>query len=310
MDSVFFPGARSLGAHTSIMQPNASSSYFLALRRQRRIVLSIPLLTLACSPSLSPAQPASSLTVQTVVAKLQSNLDSYDQSIPAFLVDEHIDSIARQFAERGSSAPNHETIAESVFRLSRIPDSTANTTILKESREIKTIDSKPANGRDIDAPAMIFGAFSGGMAMVSEDEQNCMRYQLDPVKPHKPIVVRFTSLPATERPKDCILSEDASGRVTIDPISMQINRIEIRVPHHLLIPINPDGQKGAPTMTRWDVQVIYKPVVLNSHTYWLPTTISSDCSNEDVEWSFTGTYRNYHLLEVHSRIVVPGTTTR
>ena len=269
-----------------------------------RSLLLAALLTLAGPPHASRAQPTA-LTIDSVVAKLQANLDSYQQSIPSLIADEHIDSTVQQFRSRGSAAGNYETIAESVFRLKRTDDPKTNTFSLDESRDVRIIDGKPAKGRDIDAPAMVFGAFSGGLAFVSQDESPCMTYQLEKIRPRRPIVVQYESAPNIAHPEDCILTEPGSGRVTIDPATMQITRIEVHVPRHTLVPTFSDGQKGAPTITRWTVEVNYRPVTLNSRTFWLPATIVSLCSNDDTEWSFHATYRNYRLLEVHSRLIIP-----
>ena len=182
--------------------------------------------------------------------------------------------------------------------------------MLDESREIIAIDGKPANGRDIDAPTTFSGAFSGGLALVSKAPEACMRYTLEPVRPGRPIIVRFASVPAAQRPKHCILDDDGSGQVTIDPASMQIAKIEIKVPHHVLIPRTKDGHTAPPIDTRWDVQVDYKPVMLNARTFWLPVRISSVSSAEQAAWSFIATYSNYHLLEVHSRVLLPTDVVR
>ncbi len=270
-------------------------------RRSRFVVLALA--ALFHLPARGQTTPQ--LTVDDVVAKLQHNLDLYDKSIPSFLADEHIDSIQQQFAARGASAPNFETIAESVFRLKKEIDHTTNTFSFNESRDVSLIDGKPANGRQINAPSMIFGAFSGGLAFVSQEQSPCMRYQLEPVKARKPIVVRFTTLPAAQRTPACILAEDSSGRVSIDPASMQIQRIDLDVPRHLFTPHRDDGSPAIPTIGHWKVEVTYKPVVLNAKTFWLPETILSQCSNDDTQWSFRGAYRNYHLLEVHSRMIIP-----
>jgi hypothetical protein len=277
----------------------------MTLSNLRRLLLSAIAFVAGCHSLACLCQSAPPLTVDTVVAKLQTNLDAYDKSIPSFFVDEHIESFKHDFAARGASAANYETIAESLFRLKRTVDPATNTYSLDESRDIRIIDGKPANGRDIDAPTMLTGAFSGGLAVVSQDQKTCMSYTLGPVKPRKLIVVRFASLPDPQRAQDCILAEPGSGSVWIDPASMQIVRIKVLVPRHILTPFNKEGQKDLPTITRWNVQVIYKPVVLNSHTFWLPATITSLCSNDRTEWSFRGVYRNYHLLEVHSRIIMP-----
>jgi hypothetical protein len=265
----------------------------------------LPLLVLLAAASHIFAQPAQPLTLDDAIAKLQANLDDYDKSIPSFLADEHLESTMHQFGMRGASAPNYETIAESVFRLKRDIDSENHTETLNESREIRIIDGKPANGREIDAPTMLSGAFSGGLAMVSNDEQPCMRYTLEPVKRRKPIVVRFVSAPADQRPEHCILMEDGFGRVMIDPVSMQISRIEVQVPHHAMTPRYIDGTSAPVTMTRWRVEVDYKPVVLDARTFWLPSKITSTMSNDQTAWSFLATYRNYHKLEVRSRLIVP-----
>ena len=262
-------------------------------------------LLLAVLGSASPClgQSAQPLTLDEVVAKLQNNLDSYERSIPSFLADEHIYSTQRHI--RTGSGPDDTTSAESVFRLKRDLDPGRHIPELDESREIKTIDGQPANGRDIDAPTTFSGAFSSGLALVSKDEQACMRYILVPPKPGKQIIVSFVSAPAGQRPKHCILAEDGSGRVTIDPTSMQITKIEIKVPHHVIAPRDRDGHTGPPVVTFWEVQADYKPVVLDAHTFWLPATISSITSTDQVAWSFVAAYRNYHLLQVRSRILVP-----
>jgi len=185
---------------------------------------------LAMLGSASPClgQLAQPLTLDEVVAKLQNNLDSYKRSIPSFLADEHIDSSDRHFGNRVGSGPSIgdeseslpaglrpvgsglpgtaglsdvDTIAESVFRLKRDVDPERHIPMLDESREIKTIDGKPANGRDIDASYTFSGAFSSGLALVSKDQQACMRYTLEPIKPGKPIIVSFVSAPAEQRPR-------------------------------------------------------------------------------------------------------------
>ena len=279
----------------------------------RTAILTATLLALGCH-SVSIFGQSPTLTIDDVVAKLQANLDSYQRSIPNFLAEEHMESsessTAVQISRRGPSlSSNRETIAESTFRLKRKVDLASNTFTFEESRDFTTIDGHPAKGRSISTPVMLVGAFSGGLAFVSEVERECMTYTLEPPKPGKPIIVHYQSAPHIAHPEICILPEETAGRVWIDPASMQIERIEVDVPRHLLTPIRGDGRADAPSMTHWHVEVVFKPVVLNARTFWLPATIASVCSNDNQEWSFHGSYRNYRLLEVHSRVVVPGDTS-
>jgi len=246
------------------------------------------------------------LTVDSVLEKLQANLDAYDKSIPSFMADEYVDSLQHEFSARGASAAgNVETIAQSVFRLRRKVDTANNTFTFEESRDVNVIDGRRAQGRQINAPSMITGAFSGGLAFVAENQRSCRTYILEKPKAGKPIVVRFQTAAHIPDPEICILNEYSSGRVWIDPASMQIERMELDVPRHLFTPFREDGRPVAPTTGHWNVEVTYKPVVLNAKTFWLPATIFSKCSNEQTEWSYSASYRNYHLFEVHSRIIIP-----
>ena len=57
-----------------------------------------------------------------------------------------------------------------------------------------------------------------------------------------------------------------------------------------------------------DRYVDYAPVVLDGDTFWMPLTIMShaDSTSEGFHattWTFEATYRNYHRLEVKSRIL-------
>ena len=270
------------------------------------MILSAVALTTAYGVPPVPAQPAP-LTVDQVVQKLQANLDAYDKSIPSFMADEYIDSYKHEFSARGASATgNVETIAQSVFRLKKEIDHATNTFSFSESRDVSIIDGRPAKGRQINAPSMVIGAFSGGLAFVAEDQRTCRTYTLEKPKAGKPLVVRFKSADHIPDPEICILNESSSGRVWINPASMQIERMELDVPRHLFTTLRDDGRPGVPTIGHWNVEVTYKPVILNARTFWLPATILSTCSNEQTEWSYSASYRNYHLLEVHSRIVPPG----
>jgi hypothetical protein len=108
------------------------------------------------------------------------------------------------------------------------------------------------------------------------------------------------------------MKEDLSGRVQIDPVTMQVTHLEFTAPHHFI------GTAEQPTyyglrleanwiVGQWDVTVEYAPVVLEGKRFWLPTKISDRMRSSLVvnRWSYDATYSNYHKLEVTSRIL-PG----
>ena len=271
--------------------------------RRRTIVALVALAT--CVHAQRPA----ATTLDDILQKLQQNLDAYDGSIPSFFCQEHLNSIVEQVGARGSSAPNYQTLADSIFRLKR-EGPPGQTQELAESREIRSVNGHaPRSDDDLNAPSMIGGVFSGGLSVVSLEQKACMRYTLERVRAGKPYVVRFTTVPAEERTDQCILQEDGSGRAEIDPVSMQIERLEIKVPHHAMQARTFNGGRGKATLASWLVSVDYAPVVLDARTFWLPKTIHSRMRAQGTQWSFEAAYGHYHKLEVTTRILPAGDAT-
>jgi hypothetical protein len=252
------------------------------------------------------AQQAQAPTLDDILSALENNLHHYDTGVPSFFCDEHVVSTMAP----GPKKQNATT--ESTFRLKRVLNPDHKTT-LEESREVKTIDGHPASGDEFVVPALVRGAFSGGLSIVSLSQKTCMHYTLEPIKPNsprEPYVVEFSSLPSNERPTNCLLQEDGSGRIFIDPGTMEIKRMELAAPHHTVFAATKtaNGFNIPPIIGAWDLSVDYSPILLGGQSFWLPATItSSTISTSGVPsktvWSFLATYRNYHKLEVTSRIL-------
>jgi hypothetical protein len=272
-----------------------------------RLRAALKAISLAVLPGLSAplyAQGAGALSLDQILERLQANLNRYDSSVPSLFCDEHVSS-----SQVAPHQPDESTITDSIFRLKRTAGP-GGKTMLAESREIRSVNGKPATSQDVDGPAMLHGAFEGGLAVVSLDQRACMRYQLEPTRrrhPNEPYIVRFTStrdLPATAT---CLLQEKSKGRVLIDPASMQITHLEIDTPRHTIS----EGDSFASRMVgRRVVTVEYDPVELGGETFWMPSSITMRVTSGGfhmIVWSYEATYRNYHKLEVTSRIL-PGLT--
>jgi hypothetical protein len=276
-----------------------------------RASIGLVLCLLAASPKLR-AQQNPALMLDDILARLESNLHTYETTVPSFFCDEHVVS------QVVPSIGNQDTVSDGIFRLKRItnPD---NSISLDESRQIRTVNGKPADADDLNGPMVIKGAFSGGLAIVSLSQKACMRYSLRPIKPghpDAPYIVQFESLYESKHPARCLLQEEGSGRVFIDPHTMQITHIELTAPRHVLYQPSPSfigriGVDPAPAMGIWTVSVDYAPVPLGGRIFWMPSTIASTTSNQNIPgaalavWSFKAHYSNYHKLEVTSRIVPP-----
>lgn len=250
------------------------------------------------------AQRAKMPTLEEILERLEANLNHYDTSVPSLFCDEHV------ISQVEPGLPNQDTITDSVFRLKRTPNPD-HTTTLVESREIKNVNGKPATSKDMDAPTMLSGWFEGGLAIVSLNQTACMNYALQRInrnRPTEPYIVRFANVLTPQNSANCVLQEKSNGRAFVDPASMQITHLEITTPRHTIIPRN---QYGSPVIGQRVLTVDYAPVLLGGETFWMPSAITMRATSglgtfHPIVWSFQATYRNYHKLEVTSRILPGG----
>lgn len=272
----------------------------MAFRTSSAIVSLV--LFLLYAPALH-AQRTKIVTLNEVLNRLEANLKHNDSHLPSLFCDEHVVSSRMQY-----SSPNQTTITDSVFRLKHTRKSDHTTTFI-ESRDIKSIDGKPATSQHIDGPALLSGAFEGGLAVVSLDQAACMNYKLQPIDTSsrtQPYIVRFTTALTPLNSANCFLQEESKGQARIDPESMQVTHLEITTPRHILIKRRPftSDLTGKRTLT-----IDYAPVLLGGETFWMPSAITMRTTSgfgfRRITWSFRATYRNYHRLEVTTQIL-PG----
>jgi len=257
----------------------------------------IALVTFLGFSSALCAQRPKMPTLNEILERLQANLNHNDAHLPSLFCNEHVVSSRME-----PGLPDESTITDSVFLLKRTrePD---HTTTLAETREIKTVDGKPATAQHMEGPTLLSGAFEGGLAVVSLNQTACMAYTLQRINrngPSKPYIVRFASVLAPRNSADCLLREESKGRAFVDPASMQVTHLEITTPRHT-ITFGVIGKRK--------LAVDYAPVLLGGETFWLPTVITMRTTSgfgfHRIVWSLRATYRNYHRLEVTSRIL-PG----
>jgi hypothetical protein len=243
----------------------------------------------------SPGVTASQ-NLPAILQNLEANAEAYLRMIPSFYCDEHAIAGVVQDVHRKL------TEADSTFELKRTADPSGKT-VLNESREVKLINGHPSPGAGFSVQGMPQGVFSGSLPLVSLRQQSCMHYSLLPVSPEHPdsYTIRFTSPAAKPLRAECGLPEEATGRVTIDRASLEITRVEFTAPNH---PIEWFGNQPV-VSGNWRVFVDYAPVQLEGKTFWLPSRIISEETDGISTWKFDGYYRNYHKLEVTSRVIPP-----
>jgi hypothetical protein len=252
-------------------------------------------------PLTASAQKTKPPTLDAILRRLQGNLDQYDARVPSFFCDEHL--VSRMIPD----LHDRQTVTDSVFRLKRVVNAD-RTTALEESREVKSVNDKPAISQKIDVPTLLDGAFEGGLAVVSLNQQVCMNYTLERSRrndPAAPYIVHFASVLTPENTGRCLLQENGKGQVFIDPATMQITRMELITPHHTVIR---GDLYDAPVVGDRVLSVDYAPVLLEGQSFWMPVAIASTITSgrgsfHATVWSFKASYRNFHKLEVTSRIL-------
>jgi hypothetical protein len=242
----------------------------------------------------SSQAPKPELTVDAILLRMQSNLDRYRALVPNFFCDEHLvsDMFVRDSLYR-------RTTTESIFRLKRSGSQKLHAMFV-ESRQIKTVNKKPAKDQTLQGPAIFAGAFSNAMTAVSLEFKSCYDYKLVPhgkLHRHPVLIVDYTlKEEAARSDKKCPGPEINYGRAYIDPQIMQVVRLEQTTPHSEIA----TGIYG-----EWTWTIDYDKVALNNNLFWMPKKITSTAKSDALtaEWYFTATYRNYHEMTVTSRIL-------
>ncbi len=145
-------------------------------------------------------------TLGEVLQRLEANLNRYDAGVPSLFCDEHVVSSRTEPHERDLN-----TTTDSLFRLRRVPQD-ANTTTLQESREVKSVNGRPATSQAVGVPALLTGIFEGGLAVVSVTQTSCMKYKLERAKgPGEDLVVLFATVLTPSNTADCFLAGEEQG---------------------------------------------------------------------------------------------------
>jgi hypothetical protein len=244
------------------------------------------------SPHSAFGQETKPSELDEILLHLEQNLALYDAQIPNLFCHEHVVS------QLVYGRQKQLTVTDSTFHLTRVSPPNRSS-FLDESREDMVVNGSPTRQKELEAPAVLSGVFSRGLDAVSLNQKTCMRYSLGPMPVHdspKLQVIAFESIPDRSNQSDCVFPEKVAGRILLDRDAMQVVRMEVTAPHHLI---------GLGYYGHWTITVNYRPVHLGEHRYWLPQSIVSTfvpLDEEGTMWSFNADYSNYHKFEVTSRI--------
>jgi hypothetical protein len=280
-----------------------------------------PAQTLPAASGHSPDRPLDKQKLDSILVRLDKNIDDFNETIPTFFSREEVVS-EQEPGLNGALSTRTNTSSTFIVRRADDPndpndpandsDNPTEANQLHESRVVRTIDEKgfikPEEGAKksdtatrMDSPYVIFGIFSEGMTRISTAGKTCFHYRLHPARKTynagspKRIVIDFESWPRKDRGVNCPYSDRISGRGFIDAASMQLVRLEN----------TEQDNKGT-----WNWSVDYTPVPLSGKTFWLPTTIrSEDIASADGYVGFSGnltkTTVTHRLVARYSRYRQP-----
>jgi len=232
------------------------------------VLCALAVLSHARAQQAAAAKP-SEMTVDSILAALDANIANYTRSIPSFLCNERIVS---DMDPAPTPSGFLRTTTEAVFSVVRIAGPNGQPT-LQGSHNVKTINGKAPNPNAADqAPARndpnaVSGIYGMGLGLVSTSAKACFAYHLHPVrKATDKIVIDFENLPASEHPAPCPFGDKTSGQATIDPATMRVVRVQVKMRDH---------QTSSGQRQNWDWTIDYAPVALGDKTFWMPTQIDS-----------------------------------
>jgi hypothetical protein len=240
---------------------------------------------------LASAQTHQSLSPDQLLSQIEVNTDKYRATVPSFTCNEHIVSQELHLGQL-----KRETNVDAVFTVTR---SAANNDTFEESRELKTINGKPATKNKMTLPLSFSGGFSGALTkFLSRDHQSCFEYAVDTSAPSPQGTEAFTFIARTaaaREPSCASIQPDTTGKFTVDMASMQVTHIERTVP-------NPVGRDQTVLGT---AAVDYQAVTLNGKSFWLPATITAFTTETSKTDSvrFTAHYSDYHRFAATSTIL-------
>jgi len=250
-------------------------------------------------------------SLDDVLTKMHEHFDDYLAHVPNLYADEHVVS-SLGGETRGDERSSTSTETDSLFRLKR-SEKPGEEKILSETRLIKSVDHRPPpEGEPLSGPVLLNGVFSYATSFFSVELKRCYDYKLvtgRKLSGRPVLTLEYAMKPIVPR-ESCPVHEPHSGRVFLEPESLEVLRMEQKRPHHeltdlmnkpMLRRLIHEGETGI-----WEWSIDYAPVELDGRTFWMPKTIFSNMSTNNVpmvHWGFLATYKNYHLMTAHSTIL-------
>jgi hypothetical protein len=260
------------------------------------------LILLLCAGVLAQDGAKQPLTsVDEIVSRVQHNVEQTLTSLPDFLCDEQI---TNQEIYKGKL--RFEKKAVSVIRSIRTKHAGTENDF-EESREVRTINGKPAEGQELDLPFAVNGASGAALATVfGPGNIRCFDFRVTGSEQRMGNTVLVLSVTGKENAKDlggacASKTPGAGGTLLIATEEMQVVSMD-----HGWRPLKLHRTADGETVNgivRWSVE--FRPVTIGERSFWMPATSRAEAVMKDSprRLLYLAEYSNYHKFNVTAKIV-------
>lgn len=250
-----------------------------------------------CDPSIAQNVQVSA---DQIVARVQTNTASLMASLPDFVCNER--SISQEFKKRKIQ---RELRLDSVIRSTRrANEGTEND--FYDSREILSIDGRPAAGRTVDPPLKMSNSTAGSVAaMFAAANVRCSEFRLagSSMLRGKPVQILEATVKADAKSLGGACASKRPGATSIsawiDPETMQVVRIGAGG-----LPAHPDNRQHEEWRYSWWVD--FAPVTIDDKPFWLPISERVEVTNHRdpaVRLLYTAEFSNFHKFVASARVL-------
>jgi len=262
------------------------------MRAAIALYLALLHVSLWCSGASQPVPK-----LEQVLPRVQEHVREFELLLPDFICDETITS-----RELIGGVIQHETVIDSSFRGTQHTDEKDQP--FTESREIRTIDGRPAaKNQPLKGPFFFGGGFSSLLDEIfSQKNAQYFRYKVlgwEKLQDRDALVLRFETRPGQQKllHREILGAQTVlkgKGKAWLDPASWNVMRLELEY-------LDPPFAEGVLT-----VAIDYAEVEINEKKFWMPRAVKADQTVPNPKMPVTGQYiaqySNYHQFNVSVKI--------
>lgn len=264
----------------------------------KRLLACVALLALSCIRAEAQDSTLAAPAVSDVIARVQRNVEVLLTTVPDFYCDERVTS---QLFVKGKLKRE----VKPVF-IVRATHTGAGGTLgdLRETRELVSVDGKPAKVSDHPYIPLTFGGgFSEGLKLFIPEGARCFDFSLSGTERiGNRVLLVLNGTTKDGQSEDCPVP-GSTAKAWIDSQTMQVLRVEPPKDRLKMSTLNPGGAPKEEFLLAWSAE--YRMIRIDGKPFWMPSVVRAEAvsTEKPLTRRWLAEYGNYHKFEVNSRIV-------